>query len=253
VYRGIIAIATFLIAFVSWLTVLLYPHILFPKKGEGAFPSKKKYILLRTGIIVSLLLITYSTLSLQRYGNYFLMFIPIITSGMFCTEIAFLFSPRLRTFWPLISGFITIFAFPSILSFCKIAYDMWKYKVNAGWAMYSESSLAGSHFWFIILSIILVVILIIRMTKSTFSKAGISSLGSTIFFVCIGISFYYTVPRKGDDGLLLWMFLVPGFIITNLILFITILVFTIYTNFRKREVIKNNKNVSVLNERAECE
>ena len=240
-YRGIIAIATFLIAFFSWLVVLLYPHILFPKKDDDAFPSKKKYILLRTGIIVSLLVITYSTLSLQRYGNYFLMFIPIITAGMFCTEIAFIFTSRLRTFWPLISGFITIFAFPSILSFCKIAYDMWKFKVNAGWAMYSESSLAGSHFWFIILSIILVVILIIRMTKGTFSKVWISYFGSIVFLICISISFYYTVPRKGDDGLLFRMFLVPIFIITELILFTTILVFTIYTNIRKREIKHTSK------------
>jgi hypothetical protein len=224
-YRGILAIVTFIIAIISWLIVLFYHRII---------SMKNKQLLIRIAIIIIAVIGIFSIMSLTMNGNYFTSLIPIICIVIFCAEIAFLFISRLQSFWPLIAGFFTFLSVPSIIGFCKIAYDMWDKEVDAGSAGYSELSLAGVHIWFIIMCIILALILIIRLLKRSSEKLYISASGSIVFLICISVSFFYTVPRSGDEGVLLWMFLAPAFMLADLILLITILIFTISSIIRQR-------------------
>ena len=187
IYKGIIAITTFLIALITWAATLSYPY-LFTEEKKSYFPIK------------------------------------------FCA--IFLFATL-------------IFIFP-IISFCKIAYDMWdSVGASAGSARHSESPLAGVHIWFTIMCFVLILTLKKRMSNRNDIIPSFSALGSFIFFICISISFFYTVPRSGDDLIMLWLFLAPGFIIIDLILFITILVFTFSSIIRQ---IKANSKGNMINE-----
>ncbi len=123
-YRGIIAIATFIIALISWLFVLFYPLVFSLKDKFTIIFNNDKRILIRMCIISASVLIASSTMSLQRTGSYLLMFIPILAIGVFCIEIGFLFTSRFHSFIPLIAGILTLFLCPSIIGFCQIAYEM---------------------------------------------------------------------------------------------------------------------------------
>ncbi len=172
-YKGIIAIATVIIALISWILVLGY-NFFFIEKKKNSIPIKI-YIALFLGIL--------------------------------------------------------LFSLP-IISFCKIAYDMWDSKGHDGSTRYVES-LAFAHLWFIMICIILVINLIRRFSRKDFTMPMFSVISSFIFLICISISFFYTVPREGDDLIMLWLFLMPGFFITGLILLTTIFIFAISSIIRQ--------------------
>lgn len=203
--------AMFIIALITWLFILIYPRTL---------SIKKKHIIVRMCIAAISVIAAFLTLDLSIRGHYLFSLIPIIIIFLFCTEIGLLFIPRFRSFLPLISCFITFFVFPHIANFCKVAYGMWDSDVNAGSAGYSELFLAGMHLWFIIMFIILGITLLVRKFPPFPMKPCFSAFGSLVFLISMNISFYLTVPRTGSEGLLLWMFIVPGFIIADLFLII---------------------------------
>ena len=68
-------------------------------------------------------------------------------------------------------------------------------------------------------------------------KSWIHIFGSLVFLISINISIFFTVPRIGSEGILLWMFLVPGFIIANSFLIVTIIIFTISIMNRQKNKI----------------
>ena len=223
-YRGLLAIITFFIAFFTWIAIIVYPRI---KVDHLISCAKERHLVARASIISIFIIVSMSTFRMQHNGSFFLMLIPLIPMGLFCVEIRFLFIPKLHSFVPLIVGAATIVVIPPIAKYCQIAYNMWESKVNAGSAGYSELSLAGMHSLFILMCIILNIILFARIIRCYSDSQWISLAGSIIFIICINVSFFYTEPRKGSEGVILWIFLTPAFMIVDLVLITTIVIFAI--------------------------
>ncbi len=218
--KGSLAVVTFILAFISWVIVVFY----------GQYLKNKTKTLVFTRILA--ISIVGFFLSFQvgvMGGSLFVAFhLIIIFFFLFFLEIVFLSIPKFRTYLPLCAGLCSIVVFTPILKFFDIAYDMWKSKASPGAIKYrEETSLAVMHILFIVLCIILILVLRSRYLKREYRSLWFSVIGSIVYIVCISISFFYTVPRSGSEGILLWMFIVPGFIMADFFLITTILKFTI--------------------------
>lgn len=137
-------------------------------------------------------------------------------------EIVTLFMPSRRTFLPAFSGFYALFTVPATWNLGKIAYRMWADAIEPGGDPYGEDfSLAGIHLLLILMFLILTVILWFRLYHRVLPVIRMSTIASGLFIMFASISFFYTIPRYGSEGTILWLFLVPGFIWADIVLLIS--------------------------------
>jgi len=124
---------------------------------------------------------------------------------------------------------------------------MWDSQINPGYISFSDySRLGGIHILFMLMFLILVFTLWIRLF-SHFSRANwISVLGSIIFLICINISFYYSYPRYGDEGVEALLFTLVAFFFGDLILIITIFIFAISSIIKNRKEKVSCDNTTLL-------
>jgi hypothetical protein len=188
-YRGILAIATVIIAIIAWVIALA---------SRKLFSVKKK----------KLFLIKIFTIAIS----------------------------------------ISLFLYYPIKCYSKIAYSMWDRQVELGAVRFSDiSKLGGIHILFLIMFMVLVITLWIRLFNRFSRSNWFTVLGSIIFFICINISFYYSYPRYGDEGVEVLLFTLLAFFFADLILIITILIFVISSIIRQIKEI-HTKNVVTENQ-----
>jgi hypothetical protein len=216
-HRGILAIVTFLIAFTAWVFVLIYPSI---------FSKGSKQILIRSFILSLSIFAIFLDSSLVSIEHFSAILLPIVTICIVGAEIAFLFMPKRQSFIPLITGFFTFCSAFPIVGFCNISYKMWNRKVDVG-AVDDTVALALIHTWFILLFCIIVIVLLVRIFKRFSQIKWLSTIGTLIFLFCINFSFYCTVPHYGDEGIEVWLFIVPIFLLADIVLLLTVLILTI--------------------------
>jgi hypothetical protein len=225
-YRGILAIVTFLISLGSWIFVVGYPT--FRKNHTQKF------------LFIKILIFSIIGFFSGIFGLMGLWIPTILIIGIaVCIEIALLLNQKSKSFLPLCAGIFWAGITTPILIFCKMAYDMWNRQwLNGSLINGKEISMFEMHIGFIIMLVILAITLSVRLFKHFSEINHTSSIGSMIFLFCISISFFYTIPRYGDEGLgMLWVFIiVPFFASADLGLLGVIIVFIITTIRQKRNV-----------------
>jgi len=150
----------------------------------------------------------------------FTLILVTVVLAIGAVEIASLFVPSRRSFLPLFSGFYALLTVPAMWKLGKIAHRMWA-RVTPGSVPRREASLsAWIHLLFIIMLLLLTVILWSRLYRRV-QAIRMSTIASGLFVVFAGISFFYTIPRAGDEGIILWIFMVPGFILADIVLLIS--------------------------------
>lgn len=127
-------------------------------------------------------------------------------------EIVTLFMPSRRTFLPAFSGFYALLTVHATRTLGQIAQRMWTS---------DELSLACIHLLLIIMFLILTVILWFRLYRRLLPAIRMSTIASGLFIMFASISFFYTIPWSGSEGTILWLFLVPGFILAGIVLLIS--------------------------------
>jgi hypothetical protein len=75
--------------------------------------------------------------------------------------------------------------------------------------------LAFLHFSLILLLIGLNLMLWCRVWQRHLPAIRFAAVATLVSVVCIGVTVYLTFPRGGDEGLTLWIFLLPGLLITG--------------------------------------
>jgi len=149
-----------------------------------------------------------------------LLVLAVVAIG--AVEIATLFMPSRKSLLPAVSGFYALLTVPAMWKLGIIAYGMWARTVARGSVPRREvSPLAWIHLLFIILSLLLTAILWFRLRRGTLRAIRISAIASGVFIISAGISFFYTMPRSGGDLIILWIFVVPGFILAGIVLLIS--------------------------------
>ena len=153
-----------------------------------------------------------------------LIFAPVFVAALAILgiEIVALFRRTQRTFVPALSGLYSLFAVPATWRLERIAREMWSSTVAPGRVMEVESvTLAAIHFLFITIFAILTAILWFRFFCIVRHEVRVLAIASILFVVFSSISFYWTVPRSGNEGTMLWLLLVPAFFLTGIILLST--------------------------------
>ena len=231
-YRGIIAIAAFIIALISWFFTLAYPIISSIKDKRLIIRIAALPIFISVALLIALLKDKYGfpgCIPTDTLNN--IIIVTIIC--LFALGFGPLFASKNRSFLPLCSNILTIITFVIIISFSEIAYKMWL-NASVGSVRYGDDmELAKIHSVFIIISIILLIVLGVRTFKSSALPNWISIISSVIYTICINISFFYTYPRSGDEGIMLWMFIFPVFLFVDLILIVMIIIFSIVSASRQ--------------------
>jgi hypothetical protein len=102
------------------------------------------------------------------------------------------------------------------LSLHHIAHDMWTGYPPGGVRDPTSLGLAVMHLFVIAMALFLSVQLWIASARKTRPVVVAMSAGAFLSLLLSGLAFYLTVPRGGDEGLMCWLFLVPGGILVAL-------------------------------------
>jgi hypothetical protein len=166
-----------------------------------------------------------------------------ITVG--CVEILALFSRTRRTFVPICSGLFALFTVPATCKLAEVAREMWSSTVDPGGLGRFESiPLAGVHFLLICMSLVLTAILWFRVYRKVRQAIRVPAIAATLFVVFSSIAFFWTVPRSGDEGTILWLLLVPGFLLGSVLLLATALF--VLTLSRRRHSLQGTGFVKLM-------
>jgi len=127
-------------------------------------------------------------------------------------EITLFLSPRHRSLLPLCAAGCSLFALPVLTTFGRTAWKMWDGPIAEGSVRYgAEESLAFVHVLFVAACVVLAFTLWVRFLASDAPGVRVSAIASVASLACLTLAFVWTVPRRGDEGLLLWIFITPAF------------------------------------------
>ncbi len=153
-----------------------------------------------------------------------ILFLALLALTLGCVEILALFSRTRRTFVPICSGLYALLTIPATCKLAELAHEMWSSTVDPGGLGRFESvPLAGIHFLLICMSLVLTAILWFRVYRKVRQAIRVPAIAATLFVVFSSIAFFWTVPRSGDEGTILWLLLVPGFLLASVMLLATAL------------------------------
>ena len=117
------------------------------------------------------------------------------------------------------AGLSSLVAAPTLIEFGRIAHTMWDWRVDAGSVRSGNVlNLAVIHVLFIVACIVLTLVLWVRGWKGA---ARPSAPASFVFVVCLSMAFFWTVPRGGDEGTFMWVFIIPAFALPAFVLLLT--------------------------------
>jgi hypothetical protein len=205
------------IAFLAGWTAIFAPHL-----------AMERSKLLRTiivTVVVGALVVAGQFAELILTGPIILTAaILFLAIAVGCVEILALFRRTRRTFVPICSGLFALFTVPATCELAELAREMWHSTVDPGGLGRFESiPLAGVHFLLICMSLLLTAILWFRVYRKVRQAIRVPAIAATLFVVFSSIAFFWTVPRSGDEGTLLWLLLVPGFLLASVMLLATAL------------------------------
>lgn len=158
------------------------------------------------------------------------VFVAAVVIGV---EVTLQLRPGRSSPLPIFAGIWAVLTTPFLMSFTLIATAMWRRVATPGFVPPgAQLSLAGAHAVFIILCVVLAVILVRRLSAKALQVGRTSGFASLVFLICTGVAFFGTIPRAGDEGLLMWIFIVPAFLLVALILLVVSLIAFIRLSFR---------------------